>query len=167
MRIDLEKVPPEGLKIKSREPVEILTVPSSTNRTKGDWAARSPQKQDVKFAEPVDVTLSVNLMSGTLLVKGRVGTKAGFACSRCLKEYEGEIENKNFNFTMYVAGLTNVDITDNLREGIMLLLPIKPLCKSDCRGLCVKCGQNLNDKNCGCTKKSDDTRWYGLDKLKL
>lgn len=51
-------------------------------------------------------------------------------------------------------------------DTIILSIPIKPLCKEDCKGLCPICGANLNIEQCGCKKKSIDPRWEQLKKLK-
>ena len=61
-------------------------------------------------------------------------------------------------------------LEDALKEQILLTLPVRPLCKEDCKGLCVHCGQNLNLKPCACNKEILDPRWLALasvkDKLK-
>lgn len=151
MRINLESIPEEGLKIEEQELSDILTV----------------EDKDIKFNVPVNVSVSANLVSGTLLVKGKLETKVSLTCSRCLKKFDKPLIGKDFSFDLDVKGQTEVDITDNVREGIILLLPVKPLCKKDCRGICPKCGQNLNEKECGCDRSQEDIRWSELDKLKL
>ncbi|MDP2905278.1 MAG: DUF177 domain-containing protein [Candidatus Omnitrophota bacterium] len=48
-----------------------------------------------------------------------------------------------------------IDLTEDIREGIMLDYPIKPLCKPDCSGLCPVCGADLNVHKCRCIAKKE------------
>ncbi len=54
-----------------------------------------------------------------------------------------------------------------LQEQLLLALPGDALCREECRGLCQLCGQNLNDRECGCERKIPDPRWAALKGLKL
>ena len=61
-----------------------------------------------------------------------------------------------------------LDITDDVREEALLLLPMNLLCSPDCRGLCPQCGANLNRETCSCTAEPDqDSPWSALDQLQL
>ena len=60
-----------------------------------------------------------------------------------------------------------LDLGPIVREQILLALPMHVLCKEDCKGLCQVCGQNLNEKECGCDRKVPDPRWAGLRDIKL
>lgn len=140
MLIDIRNIPPEGMRIHQKEPAGIL----------------SPREKDVKFDTAIDVDVQAYLTGGTLMVLGRLRTKAGLVCSRCLLEFEKELVNKDFSFELDVKRETRVTVTSFIREGIIVLLPVKPLCKSTCRGLCQRCGQDLNKKDCGCGTISND-----------
>jgi uncharacterized protein len=59
-----------------------------------------------------------------------------------------------------------VDIEGALRELILLDFPVYPLCNADCRGLCPQCGQNLNERVCGCSAEKIDPRWDALRELR-
>ncbi|RKX30915.1 MAG: DUF177 domain-containing protein, partial [Verrucomicrobia bacterium] len=54
-----------------------------------------------------------------------------------------------------------------LREALVLRIPIYPLCREDCRGLCPRCGANLNREQCTCAPEEAESRWDVLDKLQL
>ena len=58
-----------------------------------------------------------------------------------------------------------IDIDGLVRDDILLELPSKYLCSDECKGLCPKCGANLNEKACGCTAKETDPRLEALRKL--
>ena len=51
-------------------------------------------------------------------------------------------------------------------EQVELSLPMKPLCREDCQGLCPQCGQDLNEGRCGCVRERVDPRWAALAMLK-
>jgi uncharacterized protein len=59
----------------------------------------------------------------------------------------------------------SIDLTEILREQIVLALPMYPRCKEDCRGLCSVCGANLNLGECGCDRSEIDPRWAALKTL--
>ena len=59
-----------------------------------------------------------------------------------------------------------VDLDELVREQILLALPSRHLCREDCKGLCQKCGANLNEKDCSCEQGEVDPRWAALADLK-
>ncbi|HEX77089.1 MAG TPA: DUF177 domain-containing protein [Dehalococcoidia bacterium] len=58
-----------------------------------------------------------------------------------------------------------LDLTEATRQYALLALPMKPLCRSECAGLCPQCGHNLNLGPCGCSPRPRDPRWALLEKL--
>jgi uncharacterized protein len=58
-------------------------------------------------------------------------------------------------------------LEDFLREQVLLTLPIKTVCREDCKGLCPYCGKNLNAESCSCKAQPADPRWEGLKSIKL
>ena len=60
-------------------------------------------------------------------------------------------------------GLTLEDV---LREQVLLAVPVKAVCRDDCRGLCPQCGQNLNQGRCACVQAHADPRWHALRDLR-
>lgn len=150
MRIDLRNIPSEGLRIDTREPVSILDV----------------KDEGAEFNTPIDVSILVNRTSNTLLINGEVKTTVGLTCSKCLRKFVQLLKNNNFSLTCDITGQTDVDITPNIREEILILLPVKPLCTRKCKGFCPQCGQDLNEKQCSCTAKGD-VRWDKLGRINL
>jgi uncharacterized protein len=114
---------------------------------------------------------------------GTVTCAARLDCSRCLEPYpvmlRGEVifsivetagvktDRDEVDDTTVVVplGTSPVDITDPVREAILLELPLKPLCRETCRGLCPYCGINRNEQQCNCTMETTDPRWDGLRDL--
>jgi len=54
-----------------------------------------------------------------------------------------------------------------VREQVLLAIPMSAVCREDCAGLCAQCGQNLNEKKCGCETKVIDPRLAPLKNIKL
>ena len=117
-----------------------------------------------------------------ILVQGRLHTQIPVECSRCLKTFEYpldfDIEEEFFPIIDVNSGMP-VDIPDepgsftidehhilDLREAIrqnaLLAIPMKPLCREDCAGLCTVCGKDLNEGQCDCEKAEIDPRWLKL-----
>jgi uncharacterized protein len=151
MKIDLDKIPPDGVQLDGTELPKILDI----------------SVEGVGFNDPIEVSIFAIKSGSTLIVKGGLKTKIDFKCGRCLKSFSSVVESKNLNYTYEVAGLNELDITEDLREEVLLLLPLRPLCKKECKGFCLKCGQDLNEKKCSCGKLKEDIRWSDLDKFKL
>lgn len=74
----------------------------------------------------------------------------------------GELEEQ-----YYLYHNDHFDVADIVREAILAELPLKVLCQEDCRGLCLKCGQNLNRGQCSCDTTEIDPRLAILAKLKV
>lgn len=161
MKIDIKAIPPEGLRIDAKEPKEIF-----------DYKA-----EGVEFNEPLDVSIFMSKSGNVLIVSGKIKTIVDLKCGRCLVEFKQKLENKNLSLDIDIKGLDEIDIGEDLREETLLLLPIKPLCKSDCAGVILpprrdpsRGGKKLKIlSKREITKKQDkeDPRWSGLDNLKL
>ena len=57
-------------------------------------------------------------------------------------------------------------LEDVLREQVLLTLPVRSLCRTDCKGLCPRCGRNLNSESCNCEDAPADPRWTALSDLR-
>jgi uncharacterized protein len=153
MQIEIQKLDPDGEQFEGEEPVEILGLgPQDTVRV------TSPVGYDV-FAQQVDKEL---------LVQGRLTFETVAACGRCAEMFSTKVSISDFLRAFEIsAGQEPIDLTDDIREEVLLHLPRYPVCGSDCKGLCPQCGHNLNDGACGCEVSRGDLRWTGLDDLKL
>lgn len=106
-------------------------------------------------------------------------------CSRCLAAYPFETDER-FSLLLYRRGSKDPEELALQKEGldvyffeepslgvapiaeerIQMAIPMKPLCREDCRGLCARCGQDLNLRDCGCTVQPKDPRWEALREIK-
>jgi uncharacterized protein len=115
------------------------------------------------------------------ILEVKTNIKAKFVCDRCADEFETNIENKykmvymtdpgtkqsdSDNVTFISPELDVIDITSDVRDYSLLSIPMKKLCKEDCKGLCFKCGKNLNQGECNCEKEEIDDRWKPLLEVK-
>ena len=64
-------------------------------------------------------------------------------------------------------GGREIDLMGAVREQILLSIPPPPLCKDDCKGLCPRCGKDLNEGDCGCDRTVLDPRWAALKGIQL
>lgn len=131
---------------------------------------------------------SVRLMKTDrgILAKGVFHTEVNLRCGRCLNTFHHpltiRIEEEYFPTMDVNTGVTlpspeepgsftiddhNIlDLSEAVRQYTLMALPIKPLCRQDCAGLCPICGINLNDNTCDCTPEIDP-RWAKLKNLVL
>ncbi len=63
---------------------------------------------------------------------------------------------------LYIDEKHTLDLSETVREYASMVVPMKPLCKPECAGLCQKCGANLNESSCVCDNAPSDPRWIAL-----
>lgn len=112
--------------------------------------------------------LKAELVGIELLVRGTVRLPVDCICVRCGEIFSTTIEDSSF-LRAYECKpeMFELDLTEDLRESIILVLPPHPVCREDCRGLCSGCGINLNRDDCTCKQEAGDLSWSELDNLKL
>lgn len=151
MKIDLKKLfDIEGEVLPFSEAVDLSDYE--------EWGERP-------FKKPVSVKGEFKNRAGVVTVNYTADYELNASCSRCLEEIK-RAETKQFNHTL-VASLSNeesenddeslivldgyeIDVTELVSTDIVLELPIKMLCKEDCKGICQGCGKNLNKEKCVC-----------------
>jgi len=104
----------------------------------------------IKFHSNLKVKAHVSRVISALIVKLDIHSVLSAACSRCLEEFEWQL-NKDVQLSYPIeSSATFIDLNPEIREEIILDYPIKPLCKLNCEGLCTKCGKNKNEGGCNC-----------------
>jgi uncharacterized protein len=151
-----------------------------------DPAAFGATDGDFQIAEPVRLTADVTKDEQKVRLVGRAQTTLTLECSRCLEPFAVPIDAR-FDL-MFLPAATNIgdndeevhdddlgvayyqedviDLGQVLREQLYLSLPMKPLCREDCRGLCPVCGINRNRETCQCQAEWVDPRMEALRKLR-
>jgi len=76
---------------------------------------------------------------------------------------EGGIDEEDVSFSFYKG--EEIDMSDLMREILVLEIPMRYLCQDNCKGLCAQCGKNLNKESCSCAKKAVDPRLAALGTL--
>jgi uncharacterized protein len=120
-------------------------------RLKGDFQG-SFQVPCARCVEPVQIPLAAEFD----LIFRPLGVDAG-AAERSISAPETEIG--------YYQG-DSLALEDVLREQVLLSLPVRTLCKEDCKGLCPRCGANRNNQPCTCEEGPSDPRWEALAGLR-
>ena len=152
MKIIVDRIPESGQRIYSQEPVAQYDI----------------AYLDIVFKDPIDIDVGAQVISGILVVSGKIWTKVQLTCSRCLSTFSREWIDASYHFDCAIRGPNEIiDLTDHIREDIILGLPVKPLCREDCKGLCIICGADRNKTACECPKAKTDIRWSDLNRLKL
>lgn len=151
MKIQIDRIPEEGIDIDVEEPVDGYDI--------------GPEL--AKFASPISIKAHADYISGQLVVMGAVETAIRGECSRCLKQFDTRISIDEYVYDFPASQSDIIDLTDNIREYIILALPMKSVCSEGCKGLCPVCGKDLNTTSCGCSKKKKGPLSEGLDKLKF
>lgn len=121
---------------------------------KGVLARESLELEDLEQLRPAgDLAYELHgeLMPGDeFLVRGVLALPCSCTCGRCGGAFEATYEERSFCETYPVGGLEQLDLTESVREGIMLALPTYPVCRETCKGVCLHCGKNLNTETCSC-----------------
>lgn len=132
------------------------------------FAVLEVSKARYRFLEPVSWKATVAKSDEGYLVYGKARVVLELVCDRCLSEYvwEDEIE---FSFDTEEENISLdgefLDLEDVLLGEIVVALPVKLLCRQECKGLCPVCGTDLNEGQCDCQVPTGDLRWAKLNKF--
>jgi len=165
MRLKILDIPEDGLTEELDLPVEV---------------------RDGAGPDSAHVLMSVFRFKKKVLVEGTIRTTVSLNCSRCLKpvsypvetrfreeynpaedvdkEEEQELSERELDLSYYSND--ELDISELIREQVLLSVPMKVLCRADCKGICPKCGKDLNEGDCGCKTDEVDPRLAPLGKFK-
>lgn len=131
---------------------------------------------DIEVIGPIDGHVRMRRTNQGLLVDGWVELTLELSCNRCLKTFEQpmhvDFEEQFYPTVDVITGMPldpfdedeifpidahhEVDLTEAVRQNVLLALPMVTICQEDCRGLCPQCGQDLNLGSCGCKPEVDE-----------
>ncbi len=134
---------------------------------------------DSRFDRNVEVEALVEKANRQIVLRVESRTGGRFMCDRCLDEFRQEVKSehtivyvqggdppeelqKNQEFQYLPQDVNIVDLGEDVRQYLILSLPLKMLCKEECAGLCPMCGTNRNTSQCSCTVEETDPRWATL-----
>ena len=141
------------------------------------------------FAGPVQVRVNLSRSGRVILVKSRVEARVKCICARCLDPFaltltseiqaslkpkpdprlatpeEIELSREDLETDFYEG--EEVDLSPIIQDQVLLNLPPKVICREDCRGLCQRCGKNLNRETCQCSGAEVDPRLASLKNFRV
>ncbi|GAB4442492.1 MAG: DUF177 domain-containing protein [bacterium] len=126
----------------------------------------------IRLSSPFSVNVHLKRIADDIDVSGKISVNITFDCDRCC-EVSSRVVTENFHLILmpkkeevveiieeeieddielsYYEG-EEINLSDYIKEALFLALPIKLLCKEDCKGICPNCGANLNKEKCSCSK---------------
>jgi uncharacterized protein len=108
------------------------------------------ETDEVAFRGNLKVRALVSKITNALAVEADIVAPVRMRCSRCLVEVDTDL-TKKLELTYQVStAQETIDISQDIREEIILDYPVNPLCRPDCKGLCPVCGADLNQGKCKC-----------------
>ena len=135
----------------------------------------------IEWDGSVEVKLKASLAgSGEIVVRGSLDGRLKQQCRLCLEPVEGQMGHEltlvfvaademgaedDDGVHVYGQG-TEIDLSNAVREEVVFAVDPYVICKSDCKGLCSRCGTNRNKQTCNCTEDHTDSRWEALRVLK-
>ena len=140
------------------------------------------KSNDFRQIEALEIKALAELVGGEIHVRGRLRTRLEAECDRCAVQFDFPVE---CDFDLYYRPVSSiareaeveisgdelevgfyegegVDLTDIIREQVLLALPMKMLCGAECRGLCPVCGTNRNVADCRCEDIPRDSPFAAL-----
>ncbi len=137
--------------------------------------------EDLNLGEPffgnVKTNIRLNKLHDQIITYVSSEINALFECDRCTTKFERLIQSEyemiylmneepedteDINITYINKDTDKIDFDNDVREFAILSIPMKKLCKEDCKGLCSRCGADLNFEQCSCAKDDIDPRWEKL-----
>ena len=135
------------------------------------------------YASRVTGTVRLMRTQRGVLVQADLRTRPTLECARCLEPFVSELRlTMDEEFIplrdpvtgdavqadpdeFRIDGRNHLDLSEAVRQYEQAALPLRPLCREDCAGLCPVCGQNLNERRCDCTPPESEGAWAGLAAL--
>jgi uncharacterized protein len=122
----------------------------------------------------VDADVVIEAFDGGVAVTGTLCSVWEGECRRCMVPLDGELVTEvrelfrrggGEDEGTYPMGADHVNIRDMVSDALFAALPLLPLCREDCRGICPRCGSELNVAPCDCEEVHLDPRWSALEVL--
>ena len=174
--LKLDEIPEQGLDLQWKEEKASLSA-----------YLKGLSRIDFDFETPLQAEVKIQKAGQSVLITGKVEVTLRFQCVRCLKEFsyplattfelalhplkeapsdeETELENEEMESSFFEGG--EIQLSEIACEQIFLEIPYQPVCQEGCKGLCPKCGKDLNLSSCECVKEEFGSGFSALKKLKL
>jgi len=144
-----------------------------------DWHPEQVEHSQIAgFPESLKVDVQVTRVESGFLVNTGLKGRVKLFCNRCQEEFQADIKGSVDTFfttdaeqclaenesevRLIAHRATEIDLTPDVLDILLLAIPAKCLCSSDCLGLCSTCGADLNKEPCSCENDKTDPRWDTL-----
>ena len=135
VKVKLSEIPEQGLTLSERFRPEEMNL----------------QTPELRFSAPLQITALFHREGSAVMVKVSATGDLEMICDRCGETYPQPYEGQ-FDLDYSVKNQFVLDITEDIRQEILLTYPIKFLCRETCQGLCPRCGKDLNEGPCSCSR---------------
>jgi uncharacterized protein len=149
------------------------------------------KNRECEFLKPLNIRLKAFRIRELFEVQGKFRTNVRLPCSRCLKNFdtplasdfeltytkempglmdvvdEEEIELRVEEIGMFYFKGEEINLQEGIQEQVVMAFPLQPLCHDNCKGLCPKCGSDLNQEDCNCKREPGTNKFAVLKNLKL
>ena len=132
MKIAVNRIPSEGLHEEGRYDPSMMDI----------------ERFDVHPADAVTVSAFFTKADTEVVVQAEITCPVELCCARCLEPFERPLKTSGMYSYEIGAPTDVIDITEDVRQEIILAYPMVPVCREACKGLCPACGQNLNETTC-------------------
>lgn len=137
---------------------------------------------DEHFQNQVAANVTIEKSGSQIFLMAMISVRGKFECDRCLARFESTLSTsyRTFYITegappgnidpmelqIVPPGFSVIDMSEDVRQSVLLSVPLKLLCSEGCKGLCPTCGKNLNTGPCDCRNESVDPRWEQLIRVR-
>lgn len=180
MLIRVEEIKDEGLSLEFEEAPE--SFPALADIASGG---------EGELLAPVTTRLRAVRIGGMVEVDGSVSSLVRLSCGRCLQGFDFPLEAAfSLTFVEELPAVTDevtdeevevdaeemglilfegeeIDLRDAIQEQLVMALPLRPLCRKECKGLCSQCGADLNEGACGCGPSDLSLKFAALKDFKV
>ncbi len=119
-------------------------------------------------ASAIHYDLMAQRLQNELLLRGSLMLELDCLCSRCAEWFRRKLRLASFLHAYSITSENqSIDLTADIREDILLALPMNLVCSPECRGRCPGCGVDLNQQPCACRPSQAAPAWNALDRLHL
>jgi len=149
--------------------INLTNLETGINTWEESIAPGDAGLKEENFKLPVNISFKVEKQIGKVNVSLRARTVGNFLCDRCCEDFSPELSGKcSVQFVQrdnpfpneipgdelrsFTQGQSELDVSAEIRDALLLYMPLQFLCNEDCKGLCGRCGANLNVESCQCTE---------------
>lgn len=165
---------------------QLLKEPTGSTRKYEVHEELDDLDPEIVIQEPITGKVKFTKIPQGILVNGQLQTTVEVSCGRCLEPFDVAMQieiEEQFRPTLdlltgarlpvgddddtatVIDERNHLDLSEVVRQDLLLALPNHPLCRPDCKGLCPSCGANLNEGECACAVEEIDPRWDALKSL--